>query len=367
MATKSKIVESSFRLGAGRYIQEDGAARRLGSELELLGCKRPYVIHGKRALAEAGERLREGLAQKEMEAEYYEYIGFCNPVLCESIVACESFRQCDAVVGVGGGNACDAAKLCAAMAGLPVITVPTSSATCAAYTPLSVMYDGEGHTVGTRHHLREVNAVLADMEILCRQPLRLFVAGIYDSLAKLVEIRQRLDGKSEAEIDIGLRSSYALSEFIYERLLADLPTACDDVSNGRNTKAVYDTVYNTVAVTGVISGLARGSNQTAIAHKVYETTRTLFPQEARDRLHGELVAIGLIPQLIYNGEEKKAAEFKRQLHLLGLPVSLAEAGISVNGESIRAYTDKIEASSALAGADGDELQRFRKAFLSICG
>ena len=65
-----------------------------------------------------------------------------------------------------------------------------------------------------------------------------------------------------------------------------------------------------IAITGLISGLARGSNQCAIAHKIYETTRILFPAESRPYLHGEIVALGLLPQLIYNGEAEKEKNFR---------------------------------------------------------
>ncbi len=362
MATKSKVVEGSFRLGAGRYIQEDGAVLRLAEEIKMLGCKKPYIIHGKRAMAVAVEKIEKSLNDGNIGAVFFEYTEFCNPELCNRIIASPEFAICDCVVGVGGGNVCDASKLCGARAGLPVITVPTSSATCAAYTPLSVCYNSEGQTIGTIHHKCEVNCILADMEILCRQPLRLLVAGVYDSLAKMLEIKQRLDGKSEDEIDIGLRSSYVLSEFMYERLLSDLPKASEDVVNGENTKALFDTVYLTVAVTGVISGLARGSNQTAIAHKIYETSRSLFPHESHSSLHGELVAIGLISQLIYNGEPQKAEIFKNQMRSLGMPTSLSEAGLEMTADNIKSFTEKIEKSSALAGCSEEEILKFRQAF-----
>ena len=366
MATKSKVVESSFRLGVGRYIQEDGAALRLADEIALIGCKKPFIIHGKNAIAKAGEKIAKSLADKGMEACYYEYTEFCNPDLGEKITQRDDFKTCDCVVAVGGGNVCDVSKLVAALVDYPVITVPTSSATCAPYTPLSVMYNYEGQTVGSRHHMKEVNAVLVDMEILCCQPVRLLVSGIYDSLAKLIETNQRLLCMDKEDIDIGLTTSYVLSDFIYKKLLEDLDAVVDDTANGRNTKVVYDTVYILIAVTGMISALARGSNQCAIAHKVYETTRIVYPKEAHDKLHGELVGIGLIPQLIYNGEPEAAEVFKKQMKALGMPVTLAEAGIPTDPEGIKSFTANIENSSAMDGTTDEEKLKFREAFKSIC-
>ncbi|MBR4865119.1 MAG: iron-containing alcohol dehydrogenase [Clostridia bacterium] len=366
MATKSEIVESAFRLGTGRYIQEDGAAGRLGEELALLGCSHPYIIHGKTALSVAGEKIAKSLSDAGMEAFYHEYTAFCNPARAAEIVESDVFAACDSVVAVGGGNACDLSKLVAAMSGKPVVTIPTSSATCAAYTPLSVCYNDQNQTIGTIHHVREVNCVLADMEILCRQPARLLLSGVYDSLAKLIEIKQRLLDKPEDEIDIGLRSSYVLSEFLYDRLLENLPHAVEGLKLGRNDKIIYDTVYLLIALTGVISSLARGSNQSAIAHKVYETTRTLFPAEAYDYLHGELVGIGLIPQLIFNGEAEKAAAFKAQMQSLGMPTTLSEVGIPATPETQKAYTDLIEGSNAMDGTTQEEIALLRRAFSEIC-
>lgn len=360
MATQSKVVESSFRLGCGRYIQENGAIHRLGEELVRLGKHIPFILGGKTALSLTGEAIEASLAAQGIEPNIYLYNDFCNPEHCEEIVNSLAFMDTDCVIGVGGGNVMDAAKLCAALAGVPVINIPTSTATCAAYTPLSVMYNDRGQTIGTRHHTVEVNVILADMEILCRQPVRLLVAGVYDSLAKLIELHQRLDGQKPEDLDIGLLSSFEMSKFLYERLLAELDGTVEDVANGKNTKRVYDTVYLILALTGVISGLARGSNQTAIAHKVYETTRTLFPEEAHDALHGELVALGLLVQLAYNGEAEQAERFREQMRAHGMPTSLADVGLCANEETLNAYYQKIVDSSAMKGTNYQEKARLKE-------
>ena len=365
MATKSRVVESSFRLGSGRYIQENGAIALLGEEVARLGCKKPFILGGKTALSLTKEVFLKSLADKSMDAIVYEYAGFCNADHCDRIIASEDFLGCDCVVGVGGGNLMDAAKLCAALSDRPVFNVPTSSATCAAYTPLSVCYNELGQTVGSRHLKKEVNVILADMDILCRQPVRLMLAGVYDALAKFVEIRQRLVGKNEDEVDIGLRSSFVLSEFIFERLIKDLPAATEDVKAGRDTKAVYDTVFLTIAVTGVISGLARGSNQCAVAHKFYEATRTLYPAAAKSSLHGEIVGIGLRAQLIYNGQADQEPEFTARMEKLGVPTRLSQIGIPTGEEVIERFYQNLLASTAMAGTNDDEKALLKKVLAEI--
>lgn len=362
MATKSKVIERSFRIGAGRYIQENGAISRIGEEIARLGKSKPFILGSKTAIKITKELIDKSLSEKNMSGVYYNYEGFCNEVHCESIITSEEFKNCDIVIGVGGGNMMDSAKLCAALTNRFVINIPTSSATCAAYTPLSVTYNDRGQKVRTVHHSVEVNAILVDMDILCRQPVRLLVSGVYDSLAKTPELNQRILGKSEDEIDIGLRSSYVMSEFIYERMLQDLPQAVADTKEGKSTKAVYDLVYLTIAVTGVISGLARGSNQCAIAHKIYEMSRSLYPEIVYPALHGELVAIGLISQLAYNGESEETVKaFSAQMRSYGMPVSFTDVGIKADDECMEAFYQKVVSSDAMGGTTKEEQARLKEA------
>ncbi len=364
MATEAKVVESAFRIGAGRYIQEGSAIVRIAKELALIGKKMPFILHGCRASALVAEKLLGLLSSSGIEAMSVRYEGFCIEERCEKIKEDISAHSPDCLIAVGGGNVIDAGKLIAARLDLPVITVPTSSATCAAYTPLSVCYNEQGQTVGTVHHTRAVAAVLVDMDILSAQPTRMLIAGAYDAMAKLPELNQRLIGKAEDEIDIGLRTSYEYSKFIYERLVEILPSAVADLGAGLSTKAVYDCVYISIALTGAVSGLARGSNQCAIAHKVYEVSRTLFPEVAREVLHGELVAIGLTLQHEYNMDGEADAH-RATMHSYGMPTRLSELGIPKDERTISEYQRKIEASSALRGATEDEIARFREAFGAI--
>jgi len=365
MATSFKAVDVSYRIGCGRYIQESGALNLLPAEVRRLGKKHAFVLADSVTLPLAGERAAELLRADGLQAEVCVYDLFCCQEEAKRLIASDAFRACDIVVGVGGGNILDYAKLCAVWAGMPVICAPTSSATCAAFTPLSVTYNERFQTVGTVHHLIEVNAVVADMDILCRQPARLLTAGAYDAAAKLIETAQRLKDRPEEEINIGVRAAYELSKFTYRRLLEDLPQARLDVQAGKNTKAVYDVVYNAIAATGAVSGMARGSNQTAIAHKVYEISRVLFPDTVRYRLHGELVATGLVAQLHYNGEPERAEEFRARLAGDGMPGRLSDIGLPATEETLDAYYQKLLVSSAMAGTDAEEHARLRRALAAI--
>lgn len=365
MATKSKVVEKSFRIGAGRFVQEDGCIKTVGDEVAFLKCNKPFIMGGTTALSITKKDVEESLKNKGMAGIYYEYKGFCNPEHCNRIIASEEFKNTDIVIGIGGGILMDAAKLCAVLGDKPVILIPTSSATCASYAPLSVTYNEIGQPLGTKHYNREVNCVLCDMKILSKQPARLFKSGVYDSLAKFMETKQRIIGKNEDEIDIGLRTSFELSRFLYERLNADFEKAINDIENRQNTKAVFDCVYLAICVTGVVSGLARGSNQTAIAHKIYESARALFPEKVSRYLHGEVVAVGLISQLSYNGEAENAKKFAEEMKTRNMLVSLNEMGVEHTEENLNKLYGKMLASSAMAGTTDEEHKQLMEALKLI--
>ncbi len=365
MATKSKVVEKSFRIGAGRFVQEDGCIKTVGEEVKFLKCSKPFVMGGTTALSITRKDVEESLENQGMTGTFYEFKGFCDPEHCNKIVLSEGFKNADIVIGIGGGILMDASKLCAVLGDKPVILIPTSSATCASYAPLSVTYNEIGQPLGTKHHNREVNCVLCDMEILSKQPARLFKSGVYDSLAKFMETKQRIIGKNEDEIDIGLRSSFELSKFLYDRLNADFEQAIQDVENKKNTKAVFDCVYLAIAVTGVVSGMARGSNQTAIAHKIYESARALFPEKVSKYLHGEVVAVGLISQLCYNGEKENAIEFAKQMKSRNMLISLNEMGVEHTEENLIKLYEKMLNSSAMAGTTEEEHKQLMEALKLI--
>ena len=65
--------------------------------------------------------------------------------------------SCDVIVGVGGGRIMDLVKATAFELGVPIVAIPTQAATCAAYSPLSVLYTPEGHSDKYIHFEYEVS------------------------------------------------------------------------------------------------------------------------------------------------------------------------------------------------------------------
>ena len=238
---------------------------------------------------------------------------------------------CQVIVGVGGGRIMDQAKATAHFAGdLPIVEVPTSIATCAAFAPLSVMYTAEGASLGSLRSDHEVNAIVMDMDVICKEPPRYAASGIMDGMAKMIEIQ---NGRSEILLDdvsIGLFTAYTIAEMAYHVYEKEAHQACHDIAEGKLTKAVEDIAYLNVAVAGIVSGVSKGFGQTALGHETYELVRTHFTQEAKPYLHGEIVAIGDCLQLAFNGHPEQVAPFRDFMRSMNMPLTLEDIGIDPN-------------------------------------
>lgn len=352
------IREESFRIGCGRYIQGKGYIEKAGDEVLRSGTA-PLIIGGKTALGKTRGKLEKSISEKCNNYEIIVHTGTCNEERAKELAGLAKQKSYDVIVGVGGGVICDFAKLCSYFAKLPVINIPTSSATCAAYTPLSVRYTPDGRTVGSLHYEYEVDGVIVDTEVIAAQPVRLLLAGVFDALAKFVEIKQRFTEKT-TDHPVGLDYAYVMAKHSFS-LLNDKAQRCiDNMLGGNISDDVDNVIFTTIAATGVISGIARGSNQTAAAHKFYEAVRFLFPESAKPYLHGEIVGIGLLLQNHFNGEEENNKLLLELMKKYNMPYRLTDIGVEKTENSFVKIYEKVCNSSAINKENKEECAKFRK-------
>ena len=353
-------VDNAFKFGCGRYRQEEHLLEHCAEEIVRVGHS-PLLVCTDISASLALEQIQASLASASIPLRVLKHNGFCDIEAAKGYIEQGIADGCDVILGCGGGVILDFAKCLADISRLPLITIPTSSATCCAYTPLSVCYDRDGKSVGSPKFTWSISAVLVDMTILSQQPPRLLVAGACDAMAKKIEIEQRLTGHDASASDAGFALCYELAKYIYAELDRKMETAYQDVLAHRISKELQDVVYFSIVGAGLISGLANGSRQTAVAHKFYLYVRTAFTREAADYLHGELVAIGLIAQLAYNGERETAEKFRERLRRLSLPASLGDLDFPIPASTVDDCAAFIGKSSAMKGASEEDHRRLRKA------
>ncbi len=115
-------------------------------------------ICGKNGFKAAGEKINCALKDKDVRYE----IKIFESTTCfgnaEEYAKYANENGFDIICGVGGGVLMDMVKLCAHIADSVLFQIPTISATCAATTPLSVLYDRNTFAcIGAYMLLKEVD------------------------------------------------------------------------------------------------------------------------------------------------------------------------------------------------------------------
>ncbi|MCQ2742220.1 MAG: iron-containing alcohol dehydrogenase [Bacilli bacterium] len=348
--------DKAYKYGCGRFLQYPGLIKTCGNEIAAIG-KNPLIIGGEIATPIVRKDLEATLNENGVK---YDWVIFEGPCSHEGAIEfAESIGDHDCIIGVGGGRIMDFSKLVASYAKLPVITIPTSSATCACLTPLSVCYNKDGTTFGGTQLKNPVSLVIVDMDIMANQPVRLLRAGAYDALAKNIELKQRVSSPYDYSEYIGMRTAVLLADFIADAINKSLKEAEKAIEEGKPNKGLEDIVYVSTVLAGLCSNLVNGSKQCAIAHKYYEFIRFFFPHESKGYIHGELVATGLIAQLYFNGDHEGSKKFAEKLRSEGFPTCVSDMGIKMGETFFEDFYAKLLVSSVLIN-EGEERRELAK-------
>lgn len=352
--------DASYKFGAGRFIMQRGLLENIGPEILRYG-KKPYVIGGPTAISVVKDRLTEGLKKVGVEAVFGVHPGHVHHEAGKAKAAEARAAGCDIVIAVGGGRGMDFGKLVAYYLGTGVVCMPTSISTCAAYSPFSLIYTPEGQTIpGNFCYDLENTAILVDLDVMAAQPARYVVSGMLDAMGKFVEIKNGYKELPEKESPLALYGGYLLAQFSFERLANTIDQVLEDLAAKRVSQALEDMVFLNIPLTGVISGLSRGVGQSAVAHELYYQGRLLFTQDVLGALHGEIVGLGIIPQLYYNGEPEKVEPFRAFLKRVGAPTCLTEIGFNLTEENYQRLYEGM-AGSRFVGKDAAGRKKFAEA------
>ncbi|WP_219214336.1 glycerol dehydrogenase [Variovorax boronicumulans] len=271
------------------YIQGVGVLSRLPEAVGSLGTT-PFVVVD----AVVHERLATQLHLLGIrEADIEIFNGECTAAEIDRLA---SRQHGDVIVGLGGGKAIDAAKGVAMARRLPIIVVPTAASNDAPTSRVVVVYDDQHRLSEGRFLPFNPDVLLVDTGIVAKAPPRLFAAGIGDAISKKFEVE--LSVKGHGVNMFGGRPSHtamALADACYRQLREHGQAATEAVRKG----CVTDEVERVVEANILLSGLAFESGGLAIAHSLTRGFAAL--PETVGTLHGEVVAFGLLTQLILEG------------------------------------------------------------------
>lgn len=295
-----------------------------GEAIARLG-QRPLVLGGDRALEQARPQLEPSLSRVGLTPTWVSSHPDCSEAVLERLHQTRLSHSADLVIGIGGGKALDTAKLVAHQAGLPVVTIPSSAATCAAWTALSNVYTDAGAFRYDVSLSRCPDLLLLDYGLIQTAPSRTLVAGIGDALAKWYEASVSSGHSHQTLIIAAVQQARVLRDLLFQKSLAAL-----EQPGGEDWCEVVDA---SVLLAGVIGGLGGAQCRTVAAHAVHNGLTHL--PACHGALHGEKVAYGILVQLRLEELQQHnqlAATARQQLlsfyQPLGLPCRLEDLGLS---------------------------------------
>lgn len=309
-----------------RFIQQKRAISRIGEFLKDYGDK-PLFIADNRVLDIISDKIRDSLEEYNIPFKFSSFEGEC----CEEEIAKATDaikrEKAHVVIGCGGGKAIDTAKAAAHYTSLSFVSIPTSAATCAAFSSICPVYSRKGEYLGTKELKKVPDLALVDSQIIAEAPSRFLAAGMIDSLAKWYEGRTTT-AEEERRGNLHATLALHLSKYLKELIEKNGPQARADVDKKMCSSPVEKVIEGNIFITGLIGGVG-GKNFRSVAAHAFNYATSGMPEFA-GTLHGERVGIGLLIQLLLEGEREKLVRLVEFYRKIGMPCNLGEIGIRLS-------------------------------------
>ncbi|BAQ66179.1 iron-containing alcohol dehydrogenase family protein [Geminocystis sp. NIES-3709] len=313
----------SLQVAPANIVKGENCLINSGKSIAQFG-KHPIIVGGKKTLKLIETYLNPICEEFNLTPNYQSYSPDCTQTSLKRLENVVKSYKGDFIIGVGGGKALDTSKLLAYNCNLPVVTIPTSGATCAAWTALSNIYSESGgfeYDVSLRHC---PNLLILDYNLVATAPVHTLVAGIGDAIAKWYEASVS-SGDSSATLTI---AAVQQARVLRDILLQKSETALNNPLS-EEWKEVVDA---TVLLAGVSGGLGGANCRTVAAHAIHNALTHLT--QTHNQLHGAKVAYGILVQLrleemVINNQlattaRQQLIKFYRQI---GLPCTLEDLGL----------------------------------------
>jgi glycerol dehydrogenase len=307
-----------------RYIQGQQVLSGIGRYLSLMQAKRVALLMSERGGRHEGVQLLESLRAAGIDAVVRTFHGECSLEEIAAHVEALAKERIDCVIAAGGGKCIDAGKGVAFRLGTPVVIVPTLASNDAPCSALSVLYSTEGVSIGAEFYPNSPAFVVVDTDIIAAAPERYLVAGMGDAMATWYEARACLLNPAASTM-VGARptlASCAIGEVCAQTLFREGRAAAAAVA----AHTVNDALETVVEANTLLSGLGFESGGLAAAHGVAQSY-TGIPQVHANYLHGEMVAMGTLAQLMMESRPDEAAKVAEFFATVGLPIHLGQLSL----------------------------------------
>lgn len=264
-------------------------------------------------------RFSTSLTQSDVQFDVYLLQGECTREAIAHHQREIAQRGVHFVLGVGGGRVMDCAKAVAdGLDNGQAATLPTIAATCAAWSPISILYDEQGRHQGTQALRHMPVMVLVDSEVIAHSDVLYLKAGIVDALAKWYEFQPCLAKNGD---NLALNLKVQAAALARDTFVQWGEQALRDNAEQRVTLALQKVIDANIALAGLANSMRDDSPSPSVAHAIHN--RMTHVPELHAWLHGEKVGYGLrVQSLLARGDGSVDPDLLAQLQRYDAPVRL---------------------------------------------
>lgn len=313
----------SLNIAPTQIIRGKNALAKSGEAIAHLGAN-PLIVGGDRSLNIIQPYLGPLLQNHNLKFTKANYGSDCSEASLANLRQIVTTQKADLIIGIGGGKALDTAKILAHQCHLPVVTIPTSAGTCAAWTALSNVYSDQGAFLYDVSLARCPDLLILDYSLIKTGPPRILVAGIGDAIAKWYEASVSSGHSEQTMIVAAVQQARVLRDILFQK-----STVALQQPDGESWQEVVDA---TVLLAGLIGGIGGAQCRTVAAHAVHNGLTHL--SASHGTLHGEKVAYGILVQLrleeMLQGNQLAMTARQQLLKFydeIGLPKTLGDLGL----------------------------------------
>ena len=311
-------------------VYGEGAISKLPEVCRRLGIQTTLLVSGPTHTKEIARK--KVIPQLEEHEIYSDFLCLSNEDYSTLERLTETTKDLsktrNAVIVVGGGKIFDPVKVATSWAKTHYISIPTSSAHDGFASPYinsrlrRIIHEAHDTSGKPSYNSHSPLAIIGDVEIIKKQPRKMLLSGVGDSIANFVALK---DWELAHRIRGELYDPYSAT---YARMSAKMvESSIEDVNEGNDEG--HKTVLKALGGSGVAMSIA-GSSRPASGseHLVSHNLDFILDKESnnRARTHGEQVGIASILCMFLHGGERWK-ELKQVFEAVKAPVSFQELGI----------------------------------------
>ncbi|MEM2839218.1 MAG: NAD(P)-dependent glycerol-1-phosphate dehydrogenase [Thermoplasmata archaeon] len=306
--TKSRSISLPRKILAGHDVLP-----QLGDVCKEFELKSPaLMVTGTTTAALAGKPVSDIMVGAGYEIQTIQ-VGEATQENVGQVVRLAKETKARFLLGVGGGNKIDIAKMAATELRIPYISIPTSASHDGIASPRASIH-GFGNSVSVE--AKVPLAIIVDTKIIVKAPFRLLASGCADVISNKSalldwKLAQRLRG------EVFSTSAATISDYAAESIISNASTIKPNLE-----ESIW-TAIKPIIISGIAMAIAGSSRPTSGAEHLFShMLDTLAPKKA---LHGEQCGVGSIMMMYLHGGDWQ--RIRDSLSTIGAPVTGEQLGI----------------------------------------